>query len=483
MLELEDLSALEEHIYQDTTGLGGLEHSQGVESRTYHTEILPFAEYARYGMDPALRQVHEHLDARVPFKSVAGSLGRAGALSKTQRKTFEREFLGFYNALLDFHLRPAVMLGHCAVARLLIARKTTIELELLILAITWDKLNIVEILVASEKLDEGSKQRGLEKAAWQGRLGIFTFFVNCGTDINGSDCTQPLTAAIAARKADVVEELILRGADIEASGKRSMVDKPNATPLIAGVAGNHMSAVRAILDAGARVEHYRKKQKRPLMIAIEGQFPDIVVLLLDYGIDLSSMVRPWEQILHLAVEKDHVWLARAAIRAGVNVDADIKYYGCFLQFAAASGSGKILKLLIQAGASVENLEPINNMGRPFRLGGNCPLAAFVSIGDVECVRTLLEHGATKQQAWGDHGDLLQTAAYLGHYGIVDFFSTLNWISSLFTSTCPIRAPCARQCTVIGYFPSDGVKVSLPPALIFRWYGSWSHMVQGCHLKM
>jgi hypothetical protein len=95
-------------------------------------------------------------------------------------------------------------------------------------------------------------------------------------------------------------------------------------------------------------------------------------------------------------------------------DAQRRYssYGSTLQYHAATGNEDMVHLLLIHGARVNLTEKENTFG------GNCPLMAAVSSGKVSLVELLLQHGALPEIAYGFWGNILHTAAYLGHLNIV-----------------------------------------------------------------
>lgn len=91
-------------------------------------------------------------------------------------------------------------------------------------------------------------------------------------------------------------------------------------------------------------------------------------------------------------------------------------HGGMLQRFAAERNIDMVQLLLDHGAQPNIIEEWRG-----KFGGNCPQMAAISNGDMEMIQLLLQYGARYQAAYGFWGNILHTAAYLGHFDIVKMF--------------------------------------------------------------
>ena len=93
----------------------------------------------------------------------------------------------------------------------------------------------------------------------------------------------PLILAATAGHADVVENLLLHGADIEAQSERT-----KDTPLSLACSGGRYEVVELLLARGANKEHRNVSDYTPLSLAASGGYVNIIKLLLSHGAEINS---------------------------------------------------------------------------------------------------------------------------------------------------------------------------------------------------
>lgn len=117
-------------------------------------------------------------------------------------------------------------------------------------------------------------------AAQQGHAEIVNMLIVAGADVDapdGADHRTPLFQAAQNGHIEVVEALVEHGASLEAPSASS-----GATPLFIAAARGHTAIVRLLLAAGARVDVTASaagREDTPLGIATERGHHDVVALL------------------------------------------------------------------------------------------------------------------------------------------------------------------------------------------------------------
>ncbi|MDE0331045.1 MAG: ankyrin repeat domain-containing protein [Nitrospinae bacterium] len=184
------------------------------------------------------------------------------------------------------------------------------------------------------------------------------------------------------------------GNDLEARDKRG------ATPLHKAVLNNNAEAVKALLDAGARLEskYAEASQSTALHLAAEVGFTKIVTILLSGGANLESQDEFKDSPLHRA--------AYAARRRGTDHKS----------VTARSHAVANIKALIAAGAKLEtrNKNGITPLHRLVKNSENVVNGALDNIDETrvvgEAIRTLIVAGANLEAQDKDEGTPLHLAA-------------------------------------------------------------------------
>ncbi len=277
----------------------------------------------------------------------------------------------------DARLKEAVRSGDHALLRALIEQGVDVNAPegdgatLLHWAVRWDDVAAVDLLL----------QAGARPGA---------------TNAYG---VTPLSLACVNRSAPVVERLLAAGAD--ASAATSMGETVLMTCARTGAA----DSVRALLDAGAGNVNARESSRgqTALMWAVAQGHPEVVRLLVERGADVHARTetrsllvsvggRGAERAANLplggftpllfAARQGSVDSARLLLDAGANVNETAPDGASVLVVASFSGHGELAALLLSRGA-----EP-NAAG-----GGYAALHTAVLRADAPLVKTLLAHGA------------------------------------------------------------------------------------------
>ena len=259
---------------------------------------------------------------------------------------------------------------------------------------------------------------------------IFKLLLDAGADVNRKMNAQQHILIIACEHGNInlVKLLLASEGDVNVLGKkiRSPVFRRHEyeTPLIAACVNGHVSVVRLLLDHGADIEKTNNSSTTPLIAAIRGNNPLIIRLLLDAGADVNHAadVTPLSE----AADKCDIEVIEDLLSAGaiigdpstkgnalaracrrhlymvvelllVNLSGtqyEAKICGEALSEAISCGSGKIVGLLMEHGAS-----PSFEM-----------LRQSCSAGALEVVRVLVEQDMNVNEDDGKDAPLLHVAA-------------------------------------------------------------------------
>lgn len=235
----------------------------------------------------------------------------------------------------------------------------------------------------------------LMQAAWSGNEAIVEALLASGADITRTDGngTTALDYAVQVpQNASTVRTLIQSGADPNgASGPVGW------TPLIRATLFGDAAAVRAVIEAGAKVDqqdrsagpiHYAAQQSKlavvtmfvnagadieargfdgqtPLMLAThwyyyEGDAPlQVTELLLEHGADLHVLDDAGRTALSHAAEHGNPDIVQSLIDAGAEIHAADMEGRTALMFAADLGSAEAIEVLLATGA---NPHVVDNAG-------------------------------------------------------------------------------------------------------------------------
>ena len=212
----------------------------------------------------------------------------------------------------------------------------------------------------------------------------------------------PLHLACTNRNGAMVERLLAAGADANAASING------ETVLMTCSRGGEPRAVKALLVKGARVnvkEHAH--DQTALMWAAAQRHPEVTELLIEAGADINTKSRTYSQIvvgeqtqrfgreelnytvlrggstpLLFAARSGDTASARLLLSAGANVNDALPDGTSALVLAAHSGHGETAALLLEKGANPDAAE-----------SGYTALHAAVLRSDLNLVKTLLAHKA------------------------------------------------------------------------------------------
>jgi ankyrin repeat protein len=150
---------------------------------------------------------------------------------------------------------------------------------------------------------------------------------------------------LAARNANPAFTRILLAAGANPNSKSTV-----RSPLMAAAERGYIDNVRALLDAGARIDARGMNQRTALGFAASCKREAVVVLLLKRGANASlAETGGTTPLMHSAVSRSPA-AARALIDAGARLDAKDEQGWTALMWAAMRGCLPVVKVLCEAGA-------------------------------------------------------------------------------------------------------------------------------------
>jgi ankyrin repeat protein len=267
-------------------------------------------------------------------------------------------------------------------------------------------------LLLRQKVDVNARHAdgttALHWAAYRDDLPTLNLLLSAGALPNTPNelGVTPLYLACRNGSAAIVNKLL-------SSGANPNLGLPTGeSPLMAAARAGNVVAVKALLAHGAQVNVAESAQKQTaLMWAVAAQHPDVVRMLVEAGADIRART---------AVTKRLVYTGFRYITAPPGESSGTVFEvpeGGFtpLLFAAQQGNVESVRLLLDAGADVNDTAPIGTSALVVAThsghrdaatllldrgadpnadaAGYTALHAAVLLGDVESVRALLAHGA------------------------------------------------------------------------------------------
>ncbi|MEO0787032.1 MAG: ankyrin repeat domain-containing protein [Bacteroidota bacterium] len=260
-------------------------------------------------------------------------------------------------------------------------------------AIAWSDVDLGN-LSAEEEL------RLLVRAIRQGDEGMFRYFLNRVRNLNQAAGPEenyftPLMAAASEDQVGMLEALLERGADV------NYVNGQGWTALIEAADEGSYRSAQLLLAAGADPNlKGRNTYRSAISMAASEGFPEIMELLLGAGADID-----YGFPLHEAAEEGQLEIVRLLVEKGVNVNELDDRRRTPLARAASEDNPSVVRYLIGQGAEPE-------------LGTYLPLHLAAEDGKVAAIRALLEAGANVNARDGHRRTALICAASDGHHTAV-----------------------------------------------------------------
>ena len=234
----------------------------------------------------------------------------------------------------------------------------------------------------------------------------------------------PLIDAIRGRDADRVRVLLREGADVNAA------HGDGATPLHWAVHLDDAAVVELLLRAGARVNVANDLGITPVYVSCTNRNGALTERLLAGGADPGAVLPNGETVLMNCARTGSTRGVRALLAKGADPNAkESTHDQTALMWAAAQRHPEAVAALLKAGASLAQRtrtyqqtvtsEVTQRAGREelnyvVPRGGSTALLFAARSGDVESVRLLVEAGAPVNDALPDGTAAVTLAAHSGH---------------------------------------------------------------------
>jgi ankyrin repeat protein len=236
-----------------------------------------------------------------------------------------------------------------------------------------------------------------------------------------------LIEAVRAKNAERVRALIAERVDVNAR------QGDQATALHWAVHLDDGAAVDLLLRAGARADVADDTGATPLYLACVNGNAEIVTKLLDAGANAKASLLSGETALMTCAHSGNANAVRALLRRGAAVDVinarESSHNQTALMWAAAESHPDVVAVLLEGGADVRarsreyaqtvTSEVTQRAGREelnytISRGGSTALLFAARSGDAESARLLIEAGADVNDALPDGSSALIVAAHSGH---------------------------------------------------------------------
>lgn len=215
-------------------------------------------------------------------------------------------------------LHWAAVKGHEDIARLLIDKGADINAK-----------NCTDRTALQEAIGQNSTSGGITQLLLERGASI---------TIHDDEGWTPLHQAAHTGNAQIIDELINRGCNIEAQTSDTTVwdwsRSCRATPLFLAAAEGREAAVRALLARGANPRCRNLIGEFPLHVACWRGFPFVVRIMLDLGIDIEEKdIRYEETPLLKAASTGQVGVLKLLVDRGADLDAETQWGRNALQHA------------------------------------------------------------------------------------------------------------------------------------------------------
>ncbi|KAG2487282.1 hypothetical protein HYH03_014123 [Edaphochlamys debaryana] len=191
----------------------------------------------------------------------------------------------------------------------------------------------------------------LIEAVHRGCAGAVRALVAAGACVGAADeagRTALHVAAASPHAAAVLPVLLQAESGRLAAGA---VDREGRTPLHAAAVAGRVMAVKALVDAGARLRP-DKSNRTPLHAAAHAGAPEVAAALLEApGVWVDAADRDGRTALHLAVSGGNTELARELVAAGADPDVRDRFRQTPRNLAAGAGDPALLEALTAGAAA------------------------------------------------------------------------------------------------------------------------------------
>ena len=211
-----------------------------------------------------------------------------------------------------------------------------------------------DIDTASSLLQRGADANSLDqsglsplhRASQGGRVEIVKLLLEHGADANIQSTSggTPLSRASRAGEIAISRLLLQHGANVDTQ------NETGHSPLHRAAQRGHLDLARLLVDSGANIDLQSKTGATPLCLASRSGHVKLAELLIEHGADLCGRNNDGWTHLHTASHSGKVELIELLIRRGALVDSRDNKGQTPLHLAALKGRLVIVKLLVGRGA-------------------------------------------------------------------------------------------------------------------------------------
>lgn len=259
--------------------------------------------------------------------------------------------------------------------------------------------------LASDPLNNDTRDLPLHTAAIQGNLEIARLLIEAGADIDGYDVDEstPLDVAALRQQSEIVALLLANGAD---ANRR---DKNGACPVSFAAFSGDMEIVRQLIAAGADLNYTSTNGTNLLHAACYRGLDELLDLIIERGGDVEKANFAGLNAVHWACMGGHVPMVERLLEMGASPTAPDTTGATPLLKAVERNQIDVVRLLLEHDADPNTA----------RAGEVTPLHGAIWRENMELVDLLLQHSADVNYVNKDNRSALWWAVQNGDPAIID----------------------------------------------------------------
>jgi ankyrin repeat protein len=226
------------------------------------------------------------------------------------------------------------------------------------------------------------------------------------------------------QRAAALDMIAKKSADVNAA------EADGSTALLWAVSQNDTELAQKLLKAGANAKVRNQLGSTPLGEAALNANTELVKALLDSGADANAPGADEQTPLMVVSRTANLAAAKLLLDKGANPNVREKQRGQTpLMWAAASSQASMMKLLLDRGAQQDTASDVDMMtplvsgeprAQPRPPGGMTAMLFSVREGCMECVKSLVDHGAKLDLADPEGVTPLIAAVFNAHFDVAKY---------------------------------------------------------------
>ena len=262
-----------------------------------------------------------------------------------------------YFTLLRLSRKPSTLVHDAVISHsldilsILVKNKFNINEEMngrlpIHLAAAAGDLSIVRFLIenGAKQIPDEKENLPLHYASESGNMQLITYLLEQGEDINARNILglTPIQSAAAAHQFDVVNFLLVKGADI------NQVDNKNRNVLHFACSHCDANFVDTCSTFDVEIDKEDEDGYTPLFSAVIGNNIELVKELIRLGCDVKHLSKNGESLMHFL--PNDTAMVDFLISQGLSIDSKTNIGRTPIHYAAEKGYKKLLTYLIDKGA-------------------------------------------------------------------------------------------------------------------------------------